>query len=371
LSAAVIDCDVHHTWGSRADLLPYLDDGWREFASAGSEHTILPFTARGRFANPTPRYSDDAYPPEGPPGSDPVTLLAGHLDRQGITAAVLTHEEGRFVDTNPNPHYAAAFARACNDWTIAEWLSRDPRLLGSIVVSNQFPALAAEEIRRMTSEPRMKQVLLADNGIGKHFGHPLFDPIHSAAAEAELPIALHAPTHGGVTPAAAAQGSINFFLEYYALIPETFMSHLTSFITNGVFDRYPNLRVVLLESGIAWIAPFLWRLDANYRGLRREIPWTRQMPSEYFREHVRVSLNPLETGENPEHWIHLVDVLGGPDVLVFGSGYPQWDELSLETATQLLPPAWLAKALSENAAELYGLDLGATEGTTRRRTTAA
>src|SRR5262249_5913635 len=142
-------------------------------------------------------------------------------------------------------------ARAANDWMVAECLSADDRLYGSIVVSNQHPELAAQEIARMAANPRMKQVVIADNGIGKPFGHPLFGPIHEAAAQAGLPIAIHAPSFGGVTPAAAAQGTINYFLEFYTLVPEGFMSHLASFIAHGVFERHPRLRLVFLESGAA------------------------------------------------------------------------------------------------------------------------
>lgn len=207
----------------------------------------------------------------------------------------------------------------------------------------------------MAANPRMKQVLMADNGVGKPFGHPLFDPIHEAASASGLPIAIHAPSSGGVTPAAAAQGTINYFLDFYTLIPETFMSHLTSFITHGVFERYPTLRLVFLESGATWIAPFLWRLDANYKGLRREIPWTQRLPSEYLQSHVRVSVGPLETGQDLERWLSLVESMGGAEILVYGSGYPQWDSVSIPELRAVLPESWLRQVLSENSRDWFGL----------------
>jgi uncharacterized protein len=352
---AVIDCDVHQGWADRSQLLDYLDEGWREFATQGEQGFIVPYTARGRFTNPADRFRADAYPPAGPPGTDLDFTLRNHLDARGIGAAILTHGEGLWVDTNPNPYYADAVARAANDWLAAECLARDERLFGSIVVTNQHPELAAAEIRRVAANPRFKQVLLADNGIGKPFGHPLFDPIHAAAQEAGLPLAIHAPSAGGMTPAAAAQGTINYFLEFYALIPETFMSHLTSFITHGVFERYPKLRLVLLESGAAWIAPFMWRLDANYRGLRREIPWVRRLPSEYLRSNVRVSVGPLEIGERAADWVRLLDGLGGAEVLVYGSGYPHWDSVGVDELRSALPADWLDAVLTDNATEWFGL----------------
>lgn len=351
----VMDCDVHHGWSSRAQLLPYLDEGWREFATSGEANFILPYTARGRFANPSDPFLEHAHPPDGLPGSDLQFTIADHLDANGIDVAILVHDEGTYVDTNPNPYYAAAVARAANDWMVAECLPLDERLYGSIVVSNQHPELAAQEIARMAANPRMKQVVIADNGVGKPFGHPLFEPIHEAAAQAGLPIAIHAPSSGGMTPAAAAQGSINYFLEFYTLVPQSFMSHLTSFIAQGVFERHPQLRLVFLESGATWIPPFLWRLDANYKGLRREIPWTRRLPSEYFRSHVRVSVSPLEIGSNAEQWAKLIDGLPGDELLLFGSGYPNWDSATADELRAVLSAESLERVLAGNAREWYAL----------------
>jgi predicted TIM-barrel fold metal-dependent hydrolase len=352
---AVVDCDVHHGWTSRAELLPYLDEGWQEFATSGEPNVILPYVTRGRFANPTDHFRDGSYPPDGQPGTDLEFTISDHIERNDIAAAILTHGEGKWVDTNSNPYYAAAVAQAANDWMVQACLPRDERLFGSIVVSNQHPVLAAQEIRRMAVNPKMKQVLIADNGLGKPFGHPLFDPIHEAASSSGLPIAIHAPSSGGVTPAAAAQGSINYFLDFYTLIPETFMSHLTSFITHGVFERYPQLRLVFLESGATWIAPFLWRLDANYKGLRREIPWTQRLPSDYVRPHIRVSVGPLETSAYTDYWLGLLESLGGAEVLVFGSGYPQWDSVTASDVRTALPEPWLDQVLATNSREWFGL----------------
>ena len=55
-----------------------------------------------------------------------------------------------------------------------------------------------------------------------------------------------------------------------------YQSQLTSLVAEGTFDRFPELRLALLESGFAWLPAFLWRFDKGWRGLRREIPWTRR-----------------------------------------------------------------------------------------------
>lgn len=130
------------------------------------------------------------------------------------------------------------------------------------------------------------------------------------------------------------------------------MGHVASAIAHGVFERWPNARLVLVECGIAWLPAILWRLDADYRALRKETPWLKRLPSEYAREHVRLTTQPLE---QPRHraalWPALEDV-GADDMLLFASDYPHWD---FDSPTVVpVPPAWREKVMRGNARALYG-----------------
>jgi predicted TIM-barrel fold metal-dependent hydrolase len=267
---------------------------------------------------------------------------------------VLTYGEGLFVDSNPNPFLASEVARASNDWTIDRWLSEDDRLYGSILVSNQNPDLAAAEIRRLGGHPRMCQVLMAVNGLGPAFGHSVFDPIYEAASEYNLPLAIHVPGFYGNSQAAAAHGMVSFYFEYHVLITQTMQTHLVSFVSNGVFDRFPELRLVLVEGGVAWLPALMWRLDSDWTRLPRELRSSDKTPSEYFREHLRLTTQPLEEAPQKEDLRETLRAFNAEHLLLFSSDYPHWDTDQASTVARQLPKEWHRAIFLENAIELYG-----------------
>jgi predicted TIM-barrel fold metal-dependent hydrolase len=351
----IIDLDVHHNWKSQDDVMPYLPKGWQDYVTAPGPTVKQPMSVSMGFVNPHGFFREEGLLEDGSfPASDPVEVARRHLDASRITRAVLTHEDVLYLDALPNPFFAAEVARAANDWTADRWLPADSRFRASILVSNQLPDLAAAEIRRMSSVDRFDQVLMASNGIGKPFGHPSLDPIHRAAAEAGLPISFHVGAPGGIAASPIGFGYPNYYVEFHTLSCQSAMTHLVSLIAHGVFERYPALKVVLVETGSAWIPAILWRLDANYRARPSDTPWLKRPPSEYFRDHIRATTQPLETPEEIERLWHLLEAAGGEDVLCFASDYPHWDSDPVDFIEESLPQQWLPKVFHENACEVFG-----------------
>ncbi len=136
----------------------------------------------------------------------------------------------------------------------------------------------------------------------------------------------------------------------------SFASNLMSIIVEGVFDQFPSLRLTLVESGFSWLPPYTWRFDKEWKGLRREVPWTKRPPSEYIREHVRVTLQPNDAPPEPGRLARLVDQLGSDELLMFSTDYPHRHFDAPEEAVPTeLPPALLGKIMSENARAWYRL----------------
>ena len=121
------------------------------------------------------------------------------LDPFDVTYAVLTHDDATFgLSGVRDPYFAAELMRAAaNDYTIEQWLSKDPRLLGSLILNSQVPEWAADEIRRLGTHAQICQVLLGGASLDKPFGHPIFHPIYRAAEEKGLPVSLHVGAWAG------------------------------------------------------------------------------------------------------------------------------------------------------------------------------
>jgi predicted TIM-barrel fold metal-dependent hydrolase len=360
-SGSVVDCDVHHDWPTPEALYPYLSSGWREFVMAPTRVGLpaVPLVPTQMCPNPAGNTCrPDAFPGDGRnAGSDLPLMREQLLDPMNVERAVLDYGAGMFIGAHPHPHFATAVARAANDWTIDTWLSgQDDRLYGAVAVATQIPEEAAAEIRRVGGHPRMCEVVLVASGLGKTFGHPAYHPIYEAAVEMDLPVAIH--VGGEATPlqgmSVMGSGMPSYYFEVHTQSAQGVMSHTMSLIVNGVFEKYPSLRVLLVESTLAWVPWLLWSMDAGYKGIRRETPWLKRHPSEYFYDHFRMTTQPLDSSPDDQQLVELLKMFNGEDMLCFSSDYPHWDGDERDHVARRLPASWLPKVFRENAWKWYG-----------------
>jgi predicted TIM-barrel fold metal-dependent hydrolase len=351
----IIDTDVHHNWSSEKELLPYLPEYWRDFVTKRPHGryslTMAPTGGISGYVhtNGLP-YRIETIGGTGVPASDYNLVKEQLLDAYNMDRVIVGFDIGKNAGLQ-NPELATEVCRAANQWCIDKWLSLpDDRIRGVIMAPTQDIEASVAEIKRAGKHDKMCAVLVVQNGMNKPFGHPVYWPIYEAAIEMGLPIQIHAGGDGiaGGGPAASR-------MEWHTLGPLPKMAHLSSFISFGTLERYKDLHILGVESGVAWTAWLLYNLDARYQELKRESPSLRKLPSEYFREHIKLSTQPLEDGERNEQ---LVDVLssfeGIEDVLCFSTDYPHWDADDPMYVSRVLPKQWLPKIMWGNAQELYG-----------------
>ena len=345
---AVIDCDIHNELASPQTLLPYLSKEWRDyqkqFGSFGYSATVYPRNNQNAART-------DSWPPNGkPPGSDLPFMQEQLLDAWGIEYGVLNclaPAGARRFDQ------ATAVAQAMNEWQVAEWLDPEPRLRGSIIVAHEDGAIAAAEIDRTARDKRFVQVIITVR-TAEPLGRRKYWPMYEAAVRNNLPIGIHFGGSGG--HAFSGAGWQSHYIEDHAGMSQSFQPQVASLICEGVFERFPTLKIVLIEGGFGWVPPLLWRLDNAWKRLHGEVPHLKRAPSEYFREHFYITTQPMEEPRKPEHFHQLLDHLDMNDHLLFATDYPHWDFDAPDQAIPVRIDRDLERnIMAENARRLYQL----------------
>jgi predicted TIM-barrel fold metal-dependent hydrolase len=344
----LVDCDVHPAM-TRAMMIERTGARWRRYFERYGLRTapITDLYPRARNAG----MRADSWPEAAGsiPGSDRDLLVRQLLDEYDVDYAILNllgHQ-----DCNEVADFAAEIARVQNQWIWEEWLDRDPRLLGAINVAFEYPELAVAEIERCAVNRRWVQVLLPASA-HEPLGSRKYWPIYEVAAGRHLPVAIHT---GGFTGHQGA-GWPSYYLEEHVGYSLVVQNQLLSLVCEGVFEAIPDLRIVLTEGGAAWVASVRWTLDGAWSLLRDEVPHLRRPPSEYIRDHVWFTTQPVEEPDDPALFPRALEHGQLQDRLLFATDYPHWD---FDSPAQALPRGLSAEAraaiLAGTACELYGL----------------
>jgi predicted TIM-barrel fold metal-dependent hydrolase len=346
-----VDCDLHPAMPSAAALLPYLDDYWRDqFVDRHIDR--YPFTLTSYppnsplSARPDWRHASGA---PGAPGGDLDSIRRQALDPFGSRIAICNVLHGAVALFNED--MAAAMCSAVNDWVARELLDREPRLRASIVVPAHNPGLAVAEIDRVASDRRFVQVLLFVMG-EMLLGRRLYWPIYAAAEKHRLAVGIHAGSTYRHAP--TSSGWPAHRVEDYVAQSGAFEAQLLSFLAQGVFQKFPSLRLVLIEAGFTWLPTLLWRTSKSWRGMRAEVPWIDRAPAEIIREHVRLTLQPVDAPrDNPAVLLRTLEHIGSDRMLLFSTDYPHWQFDGEDALPDGLPDQVVQRILIDNPLQTY------------------
>ena len=319
---ATADCDIHPTRPNDKVLHPYMEQRWIEHFQTYGARLRQAYQKGPAYPKGQPNAARrDSNPPEGgSPGSSLSFMQKQLLDENNCVLGILnpTGENGQAFQ---NRELGAAVCHAMNEWILHEWLIPEPRLKGSIVVPFEDADAAVQEIERYAADPRFVQILML-NRTAEPPGQKRYWKVYEAAAAAKLPIGVHAFGFGGYPVSGA--GWPSYYIEDMVGHAQSCQTFMTSMIMEGVFERLPDFRLVLIESGFAWTPSLLWRLDKLAKTLRDETPHLKMLPSEYFRRQVWLTTQPMEEPEQADHLRDTLDWIGW-DRIMFATDYPHWD----------------------------------------------
>ncbi|MFZ4410100.1 MAG: amidohydrolase family protein [Paracraurococcus sp.] len=349
----IVDCDVHPAMRSAAELDRWLSPRWRQHRSEYGIRLRQPFTSTYPYPKSAPALSRrDSWPPNGgPPGSDLEFMRAQHLDFHDIEYGMLQPLSVRGMDERV-PGFAEAVSCAVNEWQHDDWTSQDKRLKGTIAVPGEDAKAAVREIERWAGHPDFVQVSMVTRAL-EPLGSSRYWPIYEAAAHHGLPIGLH--TLGTSGHAVTGGGWPSYYYEEHAAVAMSLAAMTASFILEGVTERFPTLKLVIIEGGFGWVPGLAWRMDSHWRALRSEVPHLQRKPSEALRSSFWFTTQPVEEPEEPEHLRKLIDWIGW-DRLLFATDYPHWDSDDPRYAFKCRMSEVEKRAIfAGNAKAVYGL----------------
>ena len=280
------------------------------------------------------------------------------MDVEGIDVAVLYPTRGlqALSEGDMEPRFAAALARAYNNW-LHDFCSADPaRLLGAGMISPFDVDEAVAEVRRCTRELGFRGIFMRSNPVnGRNFHDDYYEPLWSELEDLGMPLGLHESSSSGVRQV-GGQFEPNFMLRRVFAQPVEQMLALGSICAGGVLARHPDLRVAFLEANCGWLPWLLWRMDEGYE--READVWSPDLampPSEYFRKQCFVSVEPDEAPVK-----YVIDYMGN-DRIVFSTDYPHGDSKFPHAVESFLELSTISeedkhKILWDNCAAYYSLD---------------
>jgi uncharacterized protein len=282
-----------------------------------------------------------------------VVLTRRAMDSLGIDNMVVFPTPMLFLGMHPQPEMEVWLARAYNRWTIDKLLAPDDRIKSLIVLPFNTPAEAVKVVEEFGDAKGVIGFCITSTRY-KPVHHNDYMRLYSVIQEMDKPVAFHAGYHWQ-DPSLA---TINRFLGMHALgFVWCNMVHMTNWIINGIPERFPRLKSIWVESGLAWVPFLMQRLDDQYLMRPSEAPQLKRLPSEYMREHCWYTTQPMET-TNMKALEVTLDMIKAETQLLFSSDWPHYD---FDLPQEIVDLPFLSEQakrniLGLNAARIFKLD---------------
>jgi uncharacterized protein len=254
------------------------------------------------------------------------------LDLLGFASQLVfnTFHNGRLHDWEHrgDVEFAYGVARAHNRGMV-EFCAADPRLLPTCyvpLVDFELAAAMADEALAMGAAA----LLVASGCPPEHSpSHIALDPVWARAQEAGIPIVLHVGGTGELIDPAYFRnglpippdfhgGAENFRSVDYMGIPRPPEQTLATMIFDGVLDRFPELRIGVIEQGAVWVPSWTRQMESAFEAFVKHEERIRALamrPTDYVRRQIRFTPYPTED-------VGWIIEQSGPEVCMFSSDYP-------------------------------------------------
>ena len=362
----LVDIDAHHVETvSWAEVIEYIED-------PVIRHQALMYQ-KERFGAPPyglngdlglryqdvggriPHQSDRREKVEDKSVHRDVTLTRRAMDSFGIDYMIVFPTPMLFLGMHPQPEMEVWLGRAYNRWLIDRVLSGDDRIKALCYLPFNTPEEACRTVEEFSGKPGVIGFSVTSTR-NKPVQHNDYMRLYAMLQERGLPLSFHAGYHWQ-DPSLM---QLNRFLSMHALgFVWCNIIHMTNWIMNGIPERFPNLKSVWIESGLAWVPFLMQRLDDQYLMRPSEAPQLKRLPSEYMREHCWYTSQPMEKTSRKGLQCTL-EMINAETQVLYASDWPHFDFDMPSTIYDLPFLGEQAKRniLGLNAAKLFGLPTG-------------
>jgi predicted TIM-barrel fold metal-dependent hydrolase len=366
----IADIDGHHFETlSFAQIVEYIEDpvmrDQAKYQGVGGGGIASPSGGYQELAGRITRW--DGRRPEKlqPNDQRDRTLTRRWMDAIGIDQLCLFPTPMLGLGLTPRPEVEVALARAYNRWLCEVVLAHEPRIKSSLYL----PLNDAEATYKMVKDFAGKKGVIGFTICSPHY-KAVYDnayiKTYALLEEMGLPLVFHGAFAWGQDQSFSL---CNRFMAVHALGFSWFnILHCTNWLCNGMPERFPKLKVVWVESGLAWIPFLMQRLDNEWMMRSSEVPLLKRKPSDYMRE-MYYSTQPMEMVQNREALALTFKMINAETQLMYASDYPHWD---MDLPSTIYDQPFLSESakrsiLGGNASRVFNLDPAISDVKQKRR----
>ncbi|MER2536458.1 MAG: amidohydrolase family protein [Rhizobiaceae bacterium] len=282
-----------------------------------------------------------------------ITLMRRWMDSMGVDMACMFPTPMLNIATCPRVDVETALARAYNRWLCDNVLSQEPRLTSMLYLPFNDP----DACLKMVEDFGDRKGVIGFMVTATHYkanNDNAYMKTYAALQERNLPLGFHAAYTWGDKSTTL----MNRFISVHALgFVWHNMVHMTNWLVNGMPERFPKLKTLWIESGLAWVPFLMQRLDNEFMMRSSDAPLLKRKPSDYMREMFYTS-QPMEMVDNLDALELTFKMMKADSQLLYSSDYPHWD-MDLPSTIYDLPflqEGAKRAILGGNAQSLFGLD---------------
>lgn len=296
------------------------------------------------------------------PGAYDPNARVLDLDRDGIEAEIIYASIGMVLSTHPDIAYRDACMQAYNRWLEGFCSEQPERLFGLAQTSVTSVDAAIEDFRRAKSQGFVGMMMTGDP-VHEDYDHPDYDALWECASDLKLPICFHILTSKGGTMQDAFISPRGHRLNAFMSIIRAVQDVLGMMVLGGVFERHPNLKLVLAESDAGWMPHYSYRMDhaahnASDTGI---LDGLSKMPSDYIRSNVWNTFQDDWVAFQTKDMVNYRQLLWANDYPHSDSTWPNSQSLLAKHAGGL-SEAERNAILRDNAVALFDLPLARRQG---------